>query len=359
MSTIFRSKCQLSVVRCPLPVATSDRCLRQRTTDNGQRTTGFTLVEMLVVITIIGILVALSSVAVFKALTTAKLARIKAEVTNIESALQQMKTQYGDYPPSDFSGDLTDPLHPVRRFMSKAFPRILETDMVCWTPLMNVNGAGKPLTPAQALCFWLRGFSPDVTHPITGAGDRKPFFDFDASRLYDASAVIANPTQPASDGPYTQGSSIIPVYKPQGSKVPYVYFSAHTYLTQNQSIVTANKPTYGAGSGVCIPYMWDSNGDGTIDVKDYDTNNNGKLDVSEQSKLYANPKSFQIISGSLDSDYGTAPATSTKTFPLSSGSLTVSQSKTYPTGSGYDASGADDDNIANFSRGTTLEDDKP
>src|ERR1043166_1191008 len=59
---------------------------------------GFTLVEMLVVISIIGVLVSLASVAVFKALETAKKARIKMEITNLESAL---RAQYGaDLPPS-------------------------------------------------------------------------------------------------------------------------------------------------------------------------------------------------------------------------------------------------------------------
>src|SRR5262245_21874778 len=71
---------------------------KPRTTDHGQRTTGFTLVEMLVVISIIGVLVSLASVAVFKALETAKKARIKMEITNLENAL---RTQYGaDLPPS-------------------------------------------------------------------------------------------------------------------------------------------------------------------------------------------------------------------------------------------------------------------
>jgi hypothetical protein len=105
--------------------------------------------------------------------------------------------------------------------------------------------------------------------------------------------------------------------------------------------------------------MWDANGDGTIDVKDYDANNNGKLDPNEQPKLYVNPKSFQIISAGLDGDYGTAPTTSSKSFPLPSGTLTISRTKLYPTGAGYDPSGADDDNIVNFSKGTSLGDDKP
>ena len=62
----------------------------------------FTLVEMLVVITIIGILVSLGTVAIFKALEAAKRARIKVEITNLVSAIESYKLKFGDYPPSYF-----------------------------------------------------------------------------------------------------------------------------------------------------------------------------------------------------------------------------------------------------------------
>src|SRR5262245_1167429 len=81
---------------------------------------GFTLVEMLVVITIIGILASLAGVATFKALEAAKKANIKAEMTNLASAMEQFKMQYGDYPPSDLS---TNNSAGIQRFLAKAFPR--------------------------------------------------------------------------------------------------------------------------------------------------------------------------------------------------------------------------------------------
>ena len=61
---------------------------------------GFTLVEMLVVITIIGILASLGTVAVFEALKAAKRARIKVEITNLNNAIESYKLKFGDYPPS-------------------------------------------------------------------------------------------------------------------------------------------------------------------------------------------------------------------------------------------------------------------
>ncbi len=138
--TFFRNQSPVVQVKIPL------ESRPQMTNDKGQRTSGFTLVEMLVVITIISILVALASVAVFKALETAKKARIKAEITNLESAMQQFKTQYGDYPPSWFGPvqtdagvvTVTEAAHPVRQFFNKAFPRLIEPDTT-WQNLKGQN----------------------------------------------------------------------------------------------------------------------------------------------------------------------------------------------------------------------------
>ncbi len=60
---------------------------------------GFTLVEMLVVITIIGILASLATVAAYKALEAAKRARITAELANLDGAVKAYKEKFGDYPP--------------------------------------------------------------------------------------------------------------------------------------------------------------------------------------------------------------------------------------------------------------------
>lgn len=61
---------------------------------------GFTLVELLVVIVIIGILVALLIPAIAGAIRTARNAQASAEINNLSGALAQFNNQYGDYPPS-------------------------------------------------------------------------------------------------------------------------------------------------------------------------------------------------------------------------------------------------------------------
>ena len=61
---------------------------------------GFTLVEMLVVITIIGMLMALLSVAIWRAVRTAREASIITEIGQLHSALQAYKEKHLVYPPS-------------------------------------------------------------------------------------------------------------------------------------------------------------------------------------------------------------------------------------------------------------------
>jgi prepilin-type N-terminal cleavage/methylation domain-containing protein len=65
---------------------------------------GFTLVELLVVITIIGILAGLAVPGVSKALESAKRTRAAAMVSNLKVALNLYQTEYGRWPTEIFSG---------------------------------------------------------------------------------------------------------------------------------------------------------------------------------------------------------------------------------------------------------------
>ena len=63
---------------------------------------GFSLVELLVVISIIGLLAGLSSVAVSRAMESGKRAKAKGEASALVSAVKAYKQEYGRFP-----GDLT------------------------------------------------------------------------------------------------------------------------------------------------------------------------------------------------------------------------------------------------------------
>ena len=64
------------------------------------RRAGFTLVELLIVIVIIGILVALSTVGIVKALDSARASSTQTMLDSISGALAQYAQRWGDYPPT-------------------------------------------------------------------------------------------------------------------------------------------------------------------------------------------------------------------------------------------------------------------
>src|SRR5437763_5142402 len=66
------------------------------------RRTAFTLVELLVVITIIIILMGLLTPVVMIALGRAKEGRITLEIATLDGAMKAYKEKRGSYPPSDF-----------------------------------------------------------------------------------------------------------------------------------------------------------------------------------------------------------------------------------------------------------------
>jgi hypothetical protein len=77
-----------------------DQILRKNVKRSSQ--TGFTLVELLVVVGLIGLLVGLISVAVPRAIESAMKAKAKGELTSLVAAVKAYKQEYGRFP-GDFS----------------------------------------------------------------------------------------------------------------------------------------------------------------------------------------------------------------------------------------------------------------
>ena len=153
---------------------------------------GFTLVEILVVIVIIGILAGLAIPAVNGAIIKARNTATKVEIDILEQALETYKLNYGDYPP-DFSD-----WRKVERHYRRAFPEIDNEELkilaqFCWldqnydrvAPVVaggntnSVDPRTQPGTysyyrpcmdPAEALVWSLGGFSTDAKRPFTGNG---------------------------------------------------------------------------------------------------------------------------------------------------------------------------------------------
>jgi prepilin-type N-terminal cleavage/methylation domain-containing protein len=332
---------------------------------------GFTLVEMLVVITIIGILASLGTVAVFKALEAAKRARIKVEITNLSNAIESYRLKFGDYPPSYVNGSDTFSQALVARHLSKAFPRCNVATEIAALPANS-------LTPAEALVFWLTSISKDPTRPLSApTTDRQVLYDFDKTRLVVRKSR-GDPTKPG--GWYVSGSGAsavlqgynLQVYLDQsGKNTPFAYFEARGYLghavqVPNSPLMLDDNPSQSQPQN-WYPYLlepWDINKSNSLDAgtngppqQDVQTDSSGWLPASYQ-KICANPKSFQIISAGLDGSFG-GPG-----IPVQAkynGKNVTLYYKSFPTGGvigGYDPAGGDDDNITNFSEGQ-LGDAKP
>jgi len=310
---------------------------------------GFTLVEMLVVITIIGILAGLVTAAALSARNRARIAVISLELNQLDMALKAYKEKFGEYPP-DFAGvNITGTTgdaarNAVLRHLAKAFPRYVPAgndiktrwdnfanDCSTW----NVNPSNfGDYGPFFALTFWLGGRAVDVvTGTVTGFSGFSanpqnpfdittpsrigPFFEFDLSRVSIST---------------TNGNGIR--YWPsnaEGDKIggAIVYFRAENGVYRYGGVTNALSKRVTDTTGIVVYPAGDT-----------------RLGFSTTagSNSWINPRSFQILSSGMDVTYGS----------LTSGSDTVGLA--FPDGTNY----ADEtfDDITNFSGGT-LEDAIP
>jgi prepilin-type N-terminal cleavage/methylation domain-containing protein len=304
---------------------------------------GFTLVELLIVIVIIGMLVALVSYAAAGAMRTAKQGAIIFELNELNRGLLAYKDERGAYPPC-FASDPANAVQQARimRHLSQAFPRYradlngdgnftyaeFRQDVLTATtdPAFPTGRDIDRLDQGEALVFWLGGlpsrftdanrtgttagkhligFAKDPARPFqhedaaTGQPQRTDQFPFDTSRLVDSD----------DDGWYE--------YVPKGVQLvaatpaPYVYFDAASYKAfYLNGTPPGHVPIFGYPSTAVTPnrglgtnaVMW---GAAWPMYEEFPQTMNGNT-------AWEQPDAFQIICCGLDGMYsgsgGTAAA---------------------------------------------------
>ena len=318
---------------------------------------GFTLVEVLVVIAIIGMLVALLLPAVMAAKTSAKKTVVKSDMTEIVNALENFKTSIGNgqYPP-----DGTNPAD-LQQFCKAAWPRVY------WVTTTANYSATPPqvlypkITPATALCFWLGGAQDAATNPHFIGFSANPAnpFDYGASRTpvileFDRTRVNPSPSGASKNVLTSNAASstyynLYEYYPPNGKDItsganaPYVYYKAVPVPTSSTNTVYTTK----LGISPANPQQqWPWQPTETYLLKPQSVTILSCQPYTDSTsttnpKAFVNPQSFQLLCPGLDGIYG---------------STTDDLSPQYPSGSNYNQNTGVDD-MTNFTQGPTVGND--
>jgi prepilin-type N-terminal cleavage/methylation domain-containing protein len=291
---------------------------------------GFTLVELLVVLAIIGVLAAIVTPALWRAVLRAREARVFTELNNLHTAVETYKQQHNDYPvdfssiPRHSAAEAITALNTAGNVVPKHFRRAFTRHQ---ENLADIFVPGNVITipdPAEALVLALAGLNKDPRRPITGSAEKDGFFEFDKKRLRDVN-----------------GNGYLSYFPLDSPLQPYVYFASNTYDLATYPVLTQN-PGQRVGQ-VVRPYKRRIGG------------------AEAQLALeYANPTTFQILAAGVQGEFGTVLVDEPDS------RLIPAVFKVFPTGEADNLdtdtvfvepySREDYDTISNFSEGKTLGD---
>jgi prepilin-type N-terminal cleavage/methylation domain-containing protein len=313
---------------------------RKRKPRIGCTRTGFTTVELMVVIAIIAVLLAMLMAGIMKVMARQAQSTTQQDLVELAQALENFKTRFHMYPPSSLTGGTGGNVTTV---MAKLFPEL--SAQVGTTPSnyasvlssrvdnalspLGLNSSNVNLKGDQCLVLFLggyhqmsgsvapgvavispQGFSEDPQNPFAppaagATGNRiGPYFKFNASRLCvrnpgsDPNSMLAS----YGDGFYASVFQGAARYN-----TCYAYFSTSGYLpggTRNgvgfYTDTDCNSLTDALG-GFPKPFI--------------NLNSLKQLAGNSVGYEYVNPQSYQIISAGADTLFGTAykyPASNSK-----------------------------------------------
>lgn len=283
------------------------------------RRSAFTLVELMMSLIIIGMLTTLLGVAVSFAINAAKNTAIKADLANLDQALQSYKNNYGsEYPscmaiPAVAASATTTPSRYdlFNRSLRKRFQRFTSgynsnwsgnaSDVNNWLTanwyarnLASPNDPTKAialnldnLDAAESLVFWLAGppmpvdktvsppqflgtgvlwgFCANPTAPFTIKGSRLPFlYEFDETRLTDVDGDGWPEYTPKATTNKTTGVPPFVYFEPNSTvykAFPFGYFLASypgTFGTQGGAGAPFGSPQSAAANGFPSPALQSS-----------------------------------------------------------------------------------------------------
>lgn len=271
----------------------------------------FTLVELLMVVTIIGILIGLLLPAVYFGMQSVKKGAIGIELQTLASAVEQYKNKYGSYPPDGSKAAYFESHY------RNIFRQIAATEFTAVATACNVvNGAPASayMDPPEALVFALGGFSTDPLHPFTGPGgpliavsggyqyntDRnEPLYEFKEAQLtIDTSGGTAMSNDESLYG--LGANDAMPVYRgPWGKQAPFVYFHSSSYSYSPGTPFPFFNYYGNANLGFARPYKSDK----------LNTSVAATPANAETYFKYMNDRTFQLISAGLDDNFGGLPLT--------------------------------------------------
>jgi prepilin-type N-terminal cleavage/methylation domain-containing protein len=354
----------------------------------------FTLVELLVVITIISVLAALITVAAIGALKKAQEARIKAEINQIASAVDEYKNKTTAYPPNSQTDGSAGPIdeagvmNDVRRHLRQLAPRTQEPDD--WVLVLTGQNATVPknfnsrtlaggLTAGEAVVFWLGGFSSDPKYPISGEGgpsysigsygtttnntgdpieSRKWIFPFDVSRLGPRTADGFFDDSKGRFVEFTDAKGKLRrinfwQYTPPKSTQPYMYFDTSRHPAYDMTATGTKRAQYdppGATADAKIA-------NGAVSVHAFKKQNPAYSSANAATTApvtFVNPDKYQVLHCGLDGAWDTDAYDAFNRMSADNGTKnTPNDFLLFPTGPFV---GEVADTIVNFAPETRIED---